>query len=121
MNWLAHSTSKFCPQVEAVSHTTLGCLLSPWGLVKELLVLRNVFLLASPAMNVFVDGFVRLLIDKPNMKGISEQQLEDLLAVSAAAVWAAGGLPDMWATYASGRRQWHLAMASCVACTSSLA
>lgn len=75
-----------------MSHTLLGCLLSPWGLMKELLVLRNVFLLASPAMNNFVDGFVRLLLDQPSMDRISEHQLEDLLAVSAA---AAGGCDSM--------------------------
>jgi hypothetical protein len=69
--------------MEVVGQALLGCLLAEWGLMRELLVMRNVFLLASPAANVWAGGLVRHLLDDPSLGGTGEQLLEDALAVSS--------------------------------------
>jgi hypothetical protein len=60
----------------------LGQAMGPWGLMRELRVLRALFLMASPALEGFAfDLFERLMATPASLAAIPVYELETILKV----------------------------------------
>lgn len=70
-------------RVDEIGQQLLGQLLSGWGLMRELAMLRSVFLLACPASSAWADSLLAPLRRGLRLEQLGDSAAEALLEVSA--------------------------------------
>lgn len=66
-------------RIEDINQQLLACMLSDWGLMAELVQMRNFYLLASPAMQAWADWLLSSLLRGKMVEEYQEHELEAAL------------------------------------------